>query len=125
MPRTDITIYKDDDGSVPLLDWLDKQAKKVQKDLLARIELLEEKGNELRRPVVDPLRDGIIEIRKRRLRINYRILYAFCGKNVVLLSHGCTKESKVPDKEIDKAIEHLKKYMQNPDAHTFEGDIGS
>jgi hypothetical protein len=125
MPRTDITIYRDDDGSVPLLDWLDKQNIKVHNDLIARIELLEEKGNELRRPVIGNLRDGIHELRKERLNVNYRILYAFCGKNTVLLSHGCTKEDKVPEKEIDKAIRNLNKYQQNPDAHTYEGEIGS
>ena len=28
MSKTDITIFKDDDGSVPLLDWLDDQPKR-------------------------------------------------------------------------------------------------
>lgn len=124
MPQTSIAIYKDDDGSVPLLDWLDKQTDKVQNDLQARIELLSEKGNELRRPTMDSLRDGIYELRKRRQNVNYRILYAFCGKNAVLLSHGCTKEDKVPGKEIDKAINNLKKYKQNPEVHTFYEETG-
>ena len=125
MPRTDITIYKDDDGSVPLFDWLDNQSSKVQNDMLARIELLAVKGYELRRKQCDSLRDGIYELRKRRLNVNYRILYAFCGKNAILLSHGCTKEKRVPKKEIDRAVSNLKKYQQNPDAHTHEGEIGS
>ncbi len=124
MPRTDITIYKDDDGSVPLYEWLDCQSEKVQSDMAARVKLLAEKGHELRRPACDFLRDGIYELRKRRLNINYRILYAFCGEHAVLLSHGCTKEDKVPDKEIDKAISHLKKYRQNPDMHAYAGKIG-
>ena len=124
MPQTEITIYKDDDGSVPLLDWLDGQSDKVQNDMELRIELLIEKGNELRRPVCDILRDGIYELRKRRLNVNYRILYAFCGKNAVLLSHGCTKEKRVPKKEIDRAISNLNKYQQNPDAHTYYEETG-
>ena len=124
MPRTEITIYKDDDGSVPLVDWLDNQSSKVQNDLTARIELLAEKGYELRRPTKATLRDGIYELRKERLNINYRILYAFCGKNVVLLSHGCTKEGKVPNREINKAISNLNKYQQNPDAHTYYEETG-
>ena len=92
MPKTQVVIYKDDDGSVPLFDWLDGQTEKVQDAMQARIELLAEKGSELRRPQCDILRDGIYELRKERQHINYRILYAFCGKNAVLLSHGCTKE---------------------------------
>lgn len=125
MPQTKVTIFKDDDGSVPLLDWLDEQNEKVQEDMTDRIDLLAEKGNELRRPVADSLRDGIIELRKKRQHINYRILYAFCGKNAVLLSHGCTKKKEVPDKEIEKAIENLKKYMKDPEAHTYYGEIES
>jgi len=124
MPQTEIVIFKDDDGSVPLLDWLDVQSDKVQNDMEARIELLAEKGNQLRRPQCDSLRDGIYELRKERLNINYRILYAFCGKNAVLLSHGCTKEDKVPSREIDKAISNLNKYRQNPDAHTYYEETG-
>lgn len=73
----------------------------------------------------DFLRDGIYELRKKRLNINYRILYGFCGKNAVLLSHGCTKEDKVPSKEIDKAVMNLEKYVQNSGAHAYEGEIGS
>ena len=124
MPQTEITIYKDDDSSVPLVDWLDGQSSKVQNDMLSRIELLAEKGYQLRRNQCDFLRDGIYELRKRRLNINYRILYAFCGKNAVLLSHGCTKEKRVPKKEIDRAISNLKKYQQNPDTHTYYEETG-
>lgn len=124
MPPTEITIYKDNDGSVPLLDWLDGQTSKVQDAMQARIELLAEKGNELRRPQCDMLRDGIYELRKEWQHINYRIFYGFCGKNAVLLSHGCTKEGKVPDKEIDTAIKNLEKYKRNPDAHTYDEETG-
>lgn len=124
MPQTDIIIFKDDDGSVPLLDWLDEQSSKVQDAMQARIERLAEKGYELRRPECDFLRDGIYELRKRRLNVNYRILYAFYGENAVMLSHGCTKEDKVPPKEIDKAISNLNTYKQNPDAHTYYEEHG-
>lgn len=123
MPQTEIKIFMDDDGSVPLLRWLDNQSADVQNDLIARIELLAEQGQQLRRPACDYLAEGIYELRKRRLNVNYRILYAFCGKNAVLLSHGCTKKDRVPPREIDKAIRNLKKYQQNPDAHTYNEEI--
>lgn len=29
MPRTEIIIFKDDDGSIPLIDWLRQQNEKV------------------------------------------------------------------------------------------------
>jgi len=35
-------------------------------------------------------------------KVNYRILYGFVGKDAALLACGLTKESAVPDKEIEK-----------------------
>jgi putative component of toxin-antitoxin plasmid stabilization module len=69
------------------------------------------------------LTDGIYELRARVGNVNYRILYSFTGRQIVLLSQGCTKEKKVPAKEINKAIENLQKYKQNPQAHTYSENI--
>ncbi len=118
MPQTEITIFKDDDGSVPLIDWLRRQTEKVQIKCLATVEELRERGYELRRPTVDKLDRGIHELRIRYGTVNYRILYAFHGQNAVLLSHGCTKEKRVPKKEIDRAVENLNKFKQNPNVHS-------
>jgi hypothetical protein len=43
------------------------------------------------------------------------------GKNAtdrgVLLAHGLTKEKKVPDAVIDRAIKRKKQYEQDPEKH--------
>ena len=122
MPRTDITIYKDDDGSVPLVDWLRQQSEKVQIKCFTVIRELQGRGYELRRPTADILDRGIYELRIRYGTVNYRILYAFHGQNAVLLSHGCTKEKSVPSREIDKAAENLKKFKQDPIAHSSDSE---
>ena len=123
MPKTTIRIYRESSGSVPLLEWLDEQPVKVQDKFVVLIELLAEKGYDLRRPSCDFLESGIYELRARYLNVQYRILYAFVGKNIVLLSHGCTKDAEVPKKEIEKAIENRRKYMSNPDVHTYEAEL--
>ena len=51
--------------------------------------------------------------------MNYRVLYSFVGENVVLLSHGLSKERKVPDVEIERAITRRENYLSNPVAHTY------
>ncbi|HQJ67579.1 MAG TPA: type II toxin-antitoxin system RelE/ParE family toxin [Anaerohalosphaeraceae bacterium] len=122
MPRTEIIIFKDDDGSIPLIDWLRQQNEKVRMKCLARIEELRDRGYELRRPTADQLERGIYELRMRYGTVNYRILYAFCGSNVVLLSHGCIKGKRVPQKEIDKAVENLNKFKRNPGAHSADSE---
>ena len=118
MPKTELRIYQEIDGTVPFFDWLDSLSEKVQDKCIAKIERLAEFGYELRRPDCDMLEGGIYELRVRHLNVNYRILYGFCGKNVVLLSHGCTKEAKVPKVEITNAQMNLKNYQGNPKAHT-------
>jgi hypothetical protein len=48
-------------------------------------------------------------------------LYFFSGKDIVVISHGIVKEAEVPDVEIDRALEHKKKYEANPKAHGWKG----
>lgn len=119
--KTTVVVYKETDGAVPLRDWLKQQPEKVQDKCLAGIKTLAELGYQLRRPLADYLRDGIYELRTRQGHVNYRILYAFCGKNVVLLSHGLTKEAAIPPKEIERAIKNLNRYRQTPKIHSVEG----
>ena len=123
MPKTKIIIYQESDATVPLLDWLDKQSQKVRDKCMAKIERLAQFGFDLRRPDCDILRDGIYELRIRHGNVNHRILYAFSGKNIVLLSHGCTKEKEVPQKEIDRALNNLKNYRNNCQAHTYREEL--
>jgi phage-related protein len=94
--------------------------KKVVEKCHVRIELVKEFGNTLRRPYADFLRDGIYELRVSYKRIQYRILYFFHGKNVVIISHGLTKEQKVPEKEVNKAIERKIKLEKDPKKHIFK-----
>jgi hypothetical protein len=48
-------------------------------------------------------------------------LYTAFRKNIVVISHGISKESEVPAVEIDRAIERKKKYEANPKAHGWKG----
>jgi len=123
MPKTDIVIYQNKNGSVPLLEWFDDLPQKAVDKCIVKIELLEESGYDLRRPHCDSLEEGIYELRAKLKRVNYRILYFFEGKNAVIVSHGCTKEKKVPKSEINKAIRHRNNYIQNPGAHTYKGAL--
>jgi hypothetical protein len=117
VPQTEVVLFAEDDGSVPLLEWLDGQPAKVQDKCIAKTERLAELGHELRRPEGDYLRDDIYELRASRQGINYRMLYFFCEGRAVI-SHGLTKEGKVPDTEIDRAIERKARFERNPDKHT-------
>jgi hypothetical protein len=118
MPRTVVVIYAERNAA-PFLEWLDVQGNAVQNKLVARIELLEEKGYDLRRPHADTLRDGIHELRIVSQRVNYRVLYFFVGA-VAVISHGITKESTVPPREIDLAVERKRRFASAPEKHTYQ-----
>jgi phage-related protein len=52
-------------------------------------------------------------------RVQYRILYFFHGSEAVVISHGLTKEGKVPGAEIERAIERMARFRANPPKHSF------
>jgi hypothetical protein len=122
MPATVVLIYQETNGSAPLLKWLDELPEKAQDKITARIELLADRGRELRRPHCDYLEQQICELRIRLGHVHYRVLYAFVGRDVVLLSHGCTKLGAVPKTEIAQAVKNLAAYQSAPLKHTYRED---
>ena len=120
MARTDVYLYRNEDGELPLVGWLDKLPQKARLKCTERISRLAELGNELRRPEADFLRDGVYELRASFQGVHYRILYFFAGKAVVVLSHGLTKEREVPHKEIERAIKHKEKVDGDFKRHAFK-----
>lgn len=65
---------------------------------------------------------GIFELRIRYYRQNYRILYSFHGEEIVVLLHGLVKETKVPDREINLAVERKRRFEMSPEVHTYYED---
>ena len=128
MPRTDVVFYQEDDGDVPVLDWLKELRRSDQRayeTCVAAIERLAEFGHELRRPLADFLRDGIYELRVRKGRVNYRILYFFHGRNLAILGQALTKEDKVPKADIERAIRRKKAFETEPTRRAYSEEHGA
>ncbi|MEX2141284.1 MAG: type II toxin-antitoxin system RelE/ParE family toxin [Pirellulales bacterium] len=119
MPPVSVVFYREEDGSTPVLEWLDKLSAKVRTKCRVRIERLKQLGHELRRPEADYLRDGIYELRIGLRGINYRILYFFHGTTVAVLGTGLIKERAVPATDIDTAVKRKQRFERNPVLHTF------
>ena len=120
MPKTKIVIFQSENGSVPLIKWLKKRTQKVQDKCTTLIELLAANGYDLRRPYADYIDSGIYELRPTVKHVQYRILYCFVGKNIVLLTHGLIKSDKIPRGEIKRAIEYRNKFIQDTPLHSYE-----
>ena len=121
MGATDAVFFQDDDGNVPLGEWLDGLESKPREKCLVRLARLEDLGHELRRPEADYLRDGIYELRATYMRVQYRMLYFFHGKGFAVVSHGLVKEESVPTNEINRALARKKKFEDDPKIHSFRG----
>jgi phage-related protein len=123
MPATRVILFRELDGSSPVVDWLRalrKENVRAWAVCLERMKLLAEFGHELRRPACDLLRDGIYELRAKQGRVQYRLLYFFHGRNVAILAHGLTKTDAVPKSDIERALRRKKLFEANPEAHTYE-----
>jgi phage-related protein len=120
VPKTKIVFYKEKDGTVPVLDWIDDLPSKARLKCIAKIERLKQEGHELRRPEADLLRDKIYELRASLQGIHYRILYFFHGNLAAVVSHGIVKEDRVPPVEIAHAVERRRRFELNPTAHSHE-----
>lgn len=120
MPQTRVVLYREEDGSCPFLDWFNELPAKAQDKCYLRLERLREMGHELRRPEADFLRSGIYELRVSRQGVHHRILYFFHGAIAAVVSHGLVKERAVPPNEINRAVERKKRFVANPQRHTYE-----
>jgi phage-related protein len=111
-------LFRELNGVVPLLDWLDEIPLKAAAKCRVRLGRLCELGHELRRPEADLLRDGIHELRASYQGVHYRVLYSLAGHGLAVVSHGITKEGSVPAREIDLALRRKGEFMREPEAHT-------
>jgi phage-related protein len=103
--RTWLAIYYErKDGVSPVYEFVESLAVREKAKVLNWIELLEEQGPQLPRPYADLLEDGIHELRIKITGDQIRILYFFCYKDFIVLTHSFVKNSdKVPAAEIIKA----------------------
>ena len=123
MPRTAVVFFRERDAKVPVLDWLRKLYREDQQAFarcVAAVDRLAASGHELRRPLADLLTDGIYELRVRKGRVNYRILYFFHGRNLAVLGHAITKEDIVPRIEIDRCLRRRNAFIADPESHTYQ-----
>ena len=123
MPETTVIFFRESNGKVPVIAWLDSITiyPKARVKVLKLIQRLKESGNELRRPESDYLREGVYELRIRHERINYRVLYFFSGQNVAVLAAGLVKKDVVPESDIKRALDRRKQFMIAPETHSFPG----
>jgi hypothetical protein len=75
LPPVQVIFYKEADGSVPMVEWIEGLQKKPRQKCFEWIERLMTFEYDLHRPYADTLGDGIHELRVRFQSVNYRMLF--------------------------------------------------
>ncbi len=99
-----VIFYRSASGKCAIEEFIEDLPVEDAKEIVASVAALREVGNRARRPLADYLEDGIYELRARRLKKQFRVLYTFAGRQTILLLTGFIKKSKaVPASKIKKA----------------------
>ncbi len=108
-----IFFYERENGECPVEDFLSQLNIKMRAKMVGLLEILEEKGNELREPYSKHLTDGIYEIRCKVGSDISRALYFFYYGGKIILTNGFIKKTqKTSRKEIKLAQERRKAFLK-------------
>lgn len=108
-----VLYYEDPKGQCPVFDFIQKRKVNDRQKLMNWIEQLEENGPQLPRPYADLLDNGIHELRVKLSGDQVRVLYFFCYKDYIILTHSFIKrQSQVPKKEIQKAHNMREEFLE-------------
>ena len=125
MPPVSITFFRELDGHVPVLEWLDRlrvEDRQAYSRCEVRLHRLEIMGHELRRPDADYVGNGLYELRVRRGHVNFRLIYCFHGREIVVLLHALTKEDRLPETDLRRALDRKFRLECNPGLHIEQGE---
>ena len=102
----EVIFYEKENGDCPVEEFIDSLDVKMRAKMIGLLELLEEKGNQLREPYSKPIDDGIFEIRCKVGNNITRVLCFFYYERKIILTNGFIKKTqKTPPEEIKLAKE--------------------
>ena len=113
MNQFTVEFYEKENGEIPVEEFLDSLDIGMKSKLVMILKVLQEKGNQLREPYSKHLEDGIFEIRGKVGSDISRVLYFFYYGGKIILTNGFIKKTqKTPSKEIKRAKEYRKDYIE-------------
>lgn len=100
----ELIFFETESGRSPALEFLRGLPKPARAEGGWLLEQLQKYGNSFDRPIVGYLEDGISELRWQVERNEYRLLFFFDGRQIIVVTHGFSKKTeKVPQNEIARA----------------------
>ena len=99
----EVIFYEDRQGRCPAQDFLDSLPVKVRAKAAKWIEKLQDHGPDLPRPYADIVRGKIRELRLVFASNQYRFLYFFAQRRIII-THGFIKKAdSVPENELQRS----------------------
>lgn len=107
-----VEFYEDRKKGCPATEFLYSLQIKIRAKVSKWIEKLEEEGPNLPRPYADIVRGKIRELRVGFGSNEYRFLYFFFGK-AIIITHGFLKKTqRVPEEEIERAERYMRDFLE-------------
>lgn len=101
MKKFEVIFYEKENGECPIEEFINSLDLKMKVKLIGLLELLEEKGYQIREPYSKLIEDGIFELRCQVGNNITRVLYFFyVGEKIVLTNGFVKKTRKIPLEEI-------------------------
>jgi len=94
-----IDVFRTERGEALVEAFIGSLVGRDREEAFALVKLLEQQGNELRRPQSGTLGEGLFELRGRQIRIFYMFLP---GRRIVLLHGEIKKRDEIPPKTLKR-----------------------
>lgn len=108
-----IEFFERENGEIPAEEFLLSLDKKMRAKILGIMDILQEKGNQLRETYSKHLDEGIFEIRGKVGTDISRVLYFFYYEGKIIITNGFVKKTqKTPKSEIEKAKKYRNEYLE-------------
>ncbi len=112
LPQFTVEFFEKDNGECPVEEFLNSLDVKMKARVYKFIDLLEQKGNELRLPYSEHLSDGIYELRAKVGSDISRVLYFFfVGRRIIMTNGFVKKTQKTPASELALAKRYRQQFL--------------
>jgi phage-related protein len=119
-----VIYYEMQDGQCPVQEFIDSRSHRDQAKVLSWIAQLEEHGPTLPRPYADLLDEGVHELRVSLSGDPIRVLYFFCYRHYIVLTHTFAKNTqKVPRGQITRALRAQRDFLIRFDEETLKEEL--
>lgn len=111
MAEFEVIFYEKENGDCPVEEFICSLDVKMRAKMVGLLELLEEKGNQLREPYSKPIDDGIFEIRCKVGNNITRVLYFFYYEGKIMKTLQQLKEEQMKDPAFAKEYDAIQPEM--------------